>query len=91
MKRTEVTIEEFHSGNVTEKVASLAEIRAGEGFICVDRPPVVLPYDHKWPVWERVENSLFRNRKNEGEADSYIHSMPYDSTRGAYDFFRVKE
>jgi hypothetical protein len=86
MKRTEVTIEEHHSGNVTEKVASIDEIRGGEGFICVDRPPVVLPHDHKWPVWERVENGLFRNRK----ADSLIHSMPYDS-RGPYDFFRVKE
>ena len=83
MKRTEVTIEEFHSGTVTEKVASVDEIRAGEGVICVfTAHPAGLSPLHKWPVWERIENGLFRNRKN-GEIDSYVSS--------SYDFFRVKE
>lgn len=83
MRRTEVTIEEHHSGNVTERVASLDEIRAGEGFMCVfTAHPVSLSPLHKWPVWERAENGLFRNRKS-GEVDSYVSST--------YDFFRVKE
>lgn len=82
MKRTEVTIEEHRSGNVTEKAASVDEIRGGEGFICVDRPPERLAQDHKWPVWERVENGLFRNRKND-EIRSYVPS--------SHDSFRVKE
>jgi len=87
MKRTEVTIEEHRSGNVTEKVASLDEIRAGEGFICVFAAhPVGLSPLHRWPVWERAKNGLFRKRQNEGEADSYIAE-----DRKVYDFFRVKD
>jgi hypothetical protein len=82
MKRTEVTFGEFESGNITEKVASLDEIRGGEGFICV-RKNNVDGNHHSWPVWEKTEKGLLRQRKKEGTG---VISEVED-----FDFFRVKE
>ncbi len=81
MKRADVTFSEFESGSITEKVSSLDDIKAGEGFICVRIGYPVGP-QQRWPVWEKAEKGLFRQRGKEG-----VDHIREDS----YDFFRVKE
>jgi hypothetical protein len=79
--RTHVTLDEFDSGRITEKVSSLHEIKIGEAFIAVRAVP--LPPDQEWPVFDRTAAGCVSRVAARGGGVEHIP--------GYYEIYRVKE